>query len=183
VGAGSISRARKKSLDAWEAINALIARRPRAELYHSALKVALDGTVYAIEVTPVFRDDREPPAMTGPVGVRGADRFRIFRYQLRCSPGWRLPDEEYAVGEPARLEDSCEGARRVLDLAPTVPPYVWGRRVPGTTEMWTSDSAISWMLIRAGVDLSSVGPPPGGRAPGWMAGVEAASRVVRSGGA
>jgi hypothetical protein len=176
VGAGAISRTRQKSLDAWEAVNAFIARRPRAALYHSALKVAIEDTVYAIEVTPVFRDDAEPPAMTGPVGLRGAGRFRIFRYQLRCSPGGRFPDEEYAVGGAARLTTECAPARRVLEAGAAVPPYVWGWRVRGTSEMWTSDSVISWMLVRAGLDASSVQPPPGGRAPGWIAGIEAASR-------
>jgi len=30
---------------------------------------------------------------------------------------------------------------------------------------------ISWVLVRAGVDVDQVQPPYGGRAPGWDAGV------------
>ncbi len=64
-----------------------------------------------------------------------------------------------------------EVVRRVLDLGPLVPRHVWGRRVAGTREMWTSDSVISWLLVRAGIDLANIAPPAGGRAPGWYAGL------------
>ncbi|MEX2080643.1 MAG: hypothetical protein WEC33_03430 [Dehalococcoidia bacterium] len=65
-------------------------------------------------------------------------------------------------------------ARTILDLAPGIPRHVWGRRVRGTSEMWTSDSVISWLLVKSGVDLSNVAVPAGGRAPGWLAGLDLA---------
>jgi hypothetical protein len=175
VAAGTLSRFRHWSLACWEASAAILARRPRAKLYHSALKIGLpSGDIYTLELTPVFAGETVPPLMTGPVGIRGADRIRIFRYQMRCHRSDRLPDEEWAVGAPVRLADDCATSERILRLAPTVPPYVWGLRAPRTKEMWTSDSAISWLLVRSGIDPDQVAMPPGGRAPGWFAGIQAA---------
>ncbi|MGD9933292.1 MAG: hypothetical protein AB7T37_06190 [Dehalococcoidia bacterium] len=171
VGAGT-SRFQQASLRLWETIEAARARRSRTKLYHSALKLRLaEEGAFTLELTPAFLGGPLPPLATGPVGVRGADRFRLFRYQLRRVPGETLPDEEWAEGDPFHLTDDCEAVRRVVDLGPSVPPHVWGRRVRGTDEMWTSDSVISWLLVRAGIDLSSVAIPPGGRAPGWGAGL------------
>jgi hypothetical protein len=174
VGAGT-SRFQQASLRFWEAIEAARARRPRVRLFHSALKLVDEaGEAYTLELTPAFIGGPMAPLTTGPVGLRGADRFRLFRYQLRCVPGDRLPDEEFAYGPPRRLTSDCEAVRRIFELAPTVPRHVWGRRVAGTKEMWTSDSVISWLLVRSGVDLGDAGPPSGGRAPGWSAGLAVA---------
>ncbi|MCZ7577731.1 MAG: hypothetical protein M5U18_12055 [Dehalococcoidia bacterium] len=171
VGAGT-SRFQQASLRLWEAVEAARARRARMRLLHSALKLSTGaGAVYTLELTPAFIGGETEPLATGPVGFRGAGRFCLFRYQLRCLPGERLPDEEWAVGLPTRLSDDCEVVRRVLDLGPSVPRHVWGRRVAGTREMWTSDSVISWLLVRAGIDLANIAPPAGGRAPGWYAGL------------
>lgn len=180
VGAET-SRFQQASLRLWEAIEAARSRRPRAMLFHSALKLAAGpDRVYTIELTPAFIGSPVPPLVTGPVGFRGADRFRLFRYQLRCLPGATLPDEQWAVESPVRLTDDCETVRRLLALAPAIPRYVWGRRVDGTREMWTSDSVISWLLVRSGIDLSAVSPPRGGRAPGWYAGLSIARREPAS---
>jgi hypothetical protein len=176
VGAGT-SRAQQLSLRCWEAFEAFRARRPRATLLHSALKVALGAQTFTLELTPAFVGGDAPPLATGPVGVRGADRFTLFRYQLRCLPVDRLPDEEWAVAPPTRLSEACDVAERVIALGPSVPRHTWGRRVRGTREMWTSDSAIAWLLVRAGIDLAGVGPPHGGRAPGWNAGIALAPRA------
>jgi hypothetical protein len=171
VAAGT-SRFQQASLRAWEAFEAFRCRRPRAVLYHAALKFRFaDGRILTLEVTPAFLGESPPPLLTGPVGFRGADRARLFRYQLRCLPVDRLPDEEWAVESPVLLADDCATAGRLLDLAGSVPRHVWGRRAPGTREMWTSDSTLSWLLVRAGLDVAALGPPAGGRAPGWYAGM------------
>jgi hypothetical protein len=60
--------------------------------------------------------------------------------------------------------------RRPLDL------YHWGRDELGTGEMWNSNSVVSWLLTRAGLPADELHPPPGGRAPGWHAGLVAARR-------
>jgi hypothetical protein len=67
----------------------------------------------------------------------------------------------------------------VLDLVPQVPRPVWGRDQFGAGEMWNSNSVISWLLVTAGLDLAGIGPPTGGRAPGWHAGLTAAQPFLR----
>ena len=174
VAAGT-PRLQRLSLRLWEAFEAARCRRPRAVLYHSALKLRLEnGDQLTLELTPAFAGEPVAPLATGPVGFRGADRFRLLRYQLRCLPGAELPDECWAVDSPVHLADRSGAARRILDVALTVPRHVWGRRVPGTNEMWTSDSTLSWILERAGIDLSGAAPPSGGRAPGWQVGIQLA---------
>lgn len=176
VGAGT-SRFQRGSLRVWETIEAARARRPRATLLHSALKLSPgEGERYTLELTPAFIGGSAPPVAVGPVGMRAAGRFRLFRYQLRCLPGDDLPDEAWAVESPVALTDDCVMARRIMELAPTVPRHVWGRRVAGTREMWTSDSTISWLLAKAGIDVALLAPPAGGRAPGWTAGWMLAGR-------
>lgn len=172
VAAGKLSPARKWSLWVWEALDAAAHRRPRKKLYHSALKLADDaGRVHTVELMPDFAAEAYPPAVTGPVGFRGADRWRWFRYRLSCRPAECLPDEDWTVAV-VRVGDGAAAAR-VIESAPSVPRHVWGRRAAGTNEMWTSDSAISWLLLKAGVPLDGTAPPPEGRAPGWFAGIEA----------
>jgi hypothetical protein len=46
--------------------------------------------------------------------------------------------------------------------------------------MWNSNSVISWLLARSGLPTNAIGPPAGGRAPGWQAGLVTARRQQRS---
>ena len=181
VGAGKLSPPRKWSLWLWEAADAALHRRPRKQLLHAGLKIRTpDAVTRTIELMPDFLPGSEAPAITGPVGVRWAGRWKYFRYRLACEAVERLPDEEFAV-EPATLLGDGEVARRLLGLAAETPAFTWGRRAAGTHEMWTSDSAISWLLLRAGIALDGVAPPAYGRAPGWSAGVELAEVASRRG--
>ena len=59
-----------------------------------------------------------------------------------------------------------------------VPHHTWGRDVVGTGDMWNSNSVISWLLHTTGIDAAELGPPDGGAAPGWAAGITAAGPVV-----
>jgi hypothetical protein len=54
-----------------------------------------------------------------------------------------------------------------------------GRDELRTGEMWNSNSLISWLLARAGIDTDGLEPPVGGRAPGWNAGVVVAGRQMQ----
>ncbi len=81
-----------------------------------------------------------------------------------------------AVESPRRLTDDPSCARRVLDLVPDVPRPVWGRDELRAGEMWNSNSMISWLVARSGLDTESIRPPAGGRAPGWQAGLVVARR-------
>ncbi len=172
VGAGT--HFQKASLVLYERVAATLGRRPRGALYHTALKFALDGRAYTLELMPVPAPQGIPSLMTGPVGVRGADRIRILRYQLLRTEQATLPDEQWAVDSPDRLPTTAATIGAMMELAPAVPAHTWGRRVVGTSEMWTSNSAISWLLTRVGVSAEAIPVPAGGRAPGWHAGIQAA---------
>ncbi len=101
----------------------------------------------------------------------------MFRYQLLCAEKERLPDEEWAIESPVPLSEDPALAVRILETARRVPALVWGRRARGTNEMWTSDSAIAWLLCSAGIDAGALVLPAGTQAPGWRAGIEVAKRT------
>ena len=162
----------------YEAISAFMERRPRCALYHSALQVDVPVGRFVIESAPI-RDQRgreRGVVAEGPVGTRWAGRFRLFRYEIRRWSGGSIPDASEAVSSPVRVASDLARAQRVLDLVPSVPTPVWGRDGLRTGDMWNSNSLISWLLVRAGVDTDRLQPPSGGRAPGWDAGLVVARR-------
>lgn len=163
----------------YEAIAAFVGRRARRDLYHSALEVRVPEGRFIIEQAPVpdRHGARRGVVASGPVGLRWLGRFRIFRYEVRCWRDGEIPDASAAVGDPVRVTDDQTVADRVLEVLPTIPTPVWGRDELRTGEMWNSNSVISWVLVRAGVDLEEVRPPEGGRAPGWAAGIAVAARA------
>jgi hypothetical protein len=157
----------------YEALTARLQRRPTCDLYHSALQVELPEGTFVIEQAPVHDwsgKDRGVVA-EGAVGARWAGRFRIFRYEIRLWQGGHIPDVAEAVDSPQPLTNDEPQARRVLDVVREVPTPVWGRDELATGEMWNSNSVVAWTLARSGIDTDSIQPPPGGRAPGWHAGL------------
>jgi hypothetical protein len=110
----------------------------------------------------------------GPVGARPAGRIRLFRYEIRRWPGGTIADVAEAVESPVLLSSERSTAERLLALVPSVPLPVWGRDELGLGEMWNSNSVISWLLARTGIEVEAIPLPRGGRAPGWRAGVVAA---------
>ena len=164
----------------YEAIKARLDRRPVCDLYHSALQVFVPEGRFVIENTPVIdlRGRERGVVMEGPIGAHWAGQFRIFRYELRR---WRegvIADIGEAVDSPRRLSGDLRDARRLLELVPQMPVLVWGRDELGAGDMWNSNSMVSWLIARTGLDTDSIKPPVGGRAPGWKAGVLAASKAV-----
>jgi hypothetical protein len=157
----------------FEAVAAGLERRPRCDLYHSALVVRVPEGRFVIEQAPIRRRDVPDRGVVseGAVGSRWAGRFSIFRYELRRWRDGVIPDVDEAVDSPQRLTTDAALARRVLELVPSVPTPVWGRDELRTGEMWNSNSFISWLIVRAGLAVESVRLPEGGRAPGWHAGV------------
>jgi hypothetical protein len=157
----------------FEWIAARLDRRDRCDLYHSALEVRVPEGRFAIEMTPIGAGDGAERGVVadGPVGTRAAGRFPLFRYEIRRWRDGVIPDLAEAVDSPQRLTDGLDAARLLLDLVPKVPTPVWGRDELAAGEMWNSNSLISWLIVRSGLDVDSIHIPAGGRAPGWRAGI------------
>jgi hypothetical protein len=162
----------------FEAVAARLERRARCDLYHSALEVRVPEGRFVIEQAPIpdGNGGERGVVAEGAVGSRWAGRFRIFRYEVRRWRGGVIPDVDEAVESPQRLTDDPDVAQRVIDLVPRVPTAVWGRDELSAGEMWNSNSIIAWLLARSGLDIDSIHPPAGGRAPGWDAGLIVARR-------
>jgi hypothetical protein len=165
---------------AFEACSALLRRRARCDLYHSALVIEVPEGRFVVEQAPVVDLDARSRGVVaeGPVGTRCAGRLRVFRYEVRCWRDGEIPDVRAAVGSPVRVSESLAVARHVLAVLPSLPTPVWGRDELHTGEMWNSNSVVSWALSEGGIDLTEVRPPPGGRAPGWHAGIVVAQRAT-----
>jgi hypothetical protein len=159
----------------YEAIQAFRERRSSLDLYHSALEVRVPDGRFVIETAwPI--PDAEPAsrgvAVEGPVGSRRFARFRVLRYEVRRWEDGTIPDILDAVASPQRLSDDEDRARRLLGLVGSVPALVWGRDELGTGDMWNSNSVISWLLVRSGLQPEAISPPTRGRVPGWDAGIK-----------
>ena len=163
----------------YEALHALVERRRPLDLYHSALEVRVPEGRFVIETAAVVRDlDGSTRGVVGegPVGTRRLARFRWFRYEVRRWQDGSIPDVGEAVDSPRRLSEDLATARRLLDLVASVPLAAWGRDELDAGEMWNSNSVIAWLLVRGGIETATIGPPAGGRAPGWDAGLVVAAR-------
>jgi hypothetical protein len=163
----------------YEVVVAAREHRPRRNLFHTAVEVHIDGVSSMIEIAvPVHRDERGIIA-EGPVGARFLSRTRLFRYEVRCRPAGVTPRMPSTVVGPVRMSSSAVDAERILALVPEFPLCTWGRDELGAGEMWNSNSFVSWLLARAGLWTDEIGPPAGGRAPGWEAGLRVAARLQR----
>jgi hypothetical protein len=163
---------------AYEALVAARERRPRLDLYHSALVVCVPEGRFVIESAPIPDGDSAARGVVseGAVGDRALGRLRMFRYELRRWRDGVIPDLDDAVDSPRRLTEDSAIGRRLLDLVPRVPSPVWGRDELRTGDMWNSNSFVSWLVTASGLDADSIRPPAGGRAPGWSAGIVVARR-------
>ncbi|MDI6912191.1 hypothetical protein [Nocardioides sp.] len=176
LGAGGRVVARNGRLfEAW------VARREHrspCDLYHAALEVEVGSAAYVIEMAPAWSrvaEDRGVVA-TGPVGLRWLGRSALFRYEVRRWRDGVIPDAGSAVGGPVLVRTDSMRAVHLLALVPLVPELTWGRDELGLGEMWNSNAFVAWLLAGSGHDVGGLGPPVGGRAPGWDAGL----RLVRT---
>jgi hypothetical protein len=136
----------------YEALVASFQRRPRCDLYRSALEIRVPGGRFVIEMTPVKAGEgteREVVA-GGAVGARWAGHLRIFRYEVRRWRDGFIPDVAEAVDSPRRVTSDPDAAQRVLDLVPSVSTPVWGRDELTTGDMWSSNSVSHGSLLAAG---------------------------------
>lgn len=167
----------------YEAVKARFERRRPLDLYHTALEVRLPEGRFTVEnawPSPDADSASRGVVLEGPVFSRRIARFRPFRYEVRCWRDGIISDAGEAVASPQLVSDEADLARRVLDLAASVPALIWGRDELSTGEMWNSNSVISWLLARSGLPVDSIHPPAGGRAPGWDAGIVTANREERT---
>jgi hypothetical protein len=140
----------------YEALCAWRGKRPRRDLYHSALTVSVPAGQFVIEQAwPIPTGDRKHRGVVaeGPVGTKRVRSLRFLRYEVRRWRGGVIADLDEAVESPQRLTDDVIVAERVLELVPEVPTPVWGRDEVRAGEMWNSNSLISWLLARAGLDV------------------------------
>lgn len=170
LGAGGHSVRLNGKVFEWFA--ARIEHRDRCDLYHSALQIYVPKGRFVVEQGPSWGEGSGRGVVAGgAVGIRGFGRCRLFRYEIRRSREGVIPDIAEAVESPLRLSDEAARAQRLLELVPQVPTPVWGRDELGAGEMWNSNSTISWLLVRSGLDVDSIELPRDGRAPGWRAGI------------
>lgn len=177
LGAGAGGTLVRWSGRIYEAIAAAATHRVRSELYHSALMVDLDRIPVAVEMAPVWvHKGYRGVVAEGPVGSPLLGHSRLFRYEVRRWAGGTIPDVAAATDAPVCLTTDAATSRALLELVPEFPTLTWGRDELSTGDMWNSNSLVSWLLSRSGIPMASIGPPRGGRAPGWDAGIVAASR-------
>ena len=143
LGAGG--RVVRTSGRIYEGLAALAQRRPRRDLYHSALVAETPEGRYVVEITPVPDDDGTGRGVVGggAVGSRLLGRFRVFRYELRRWRDGVIPDiamPSTALSASPTTPTSSAAPSRVLELVPTP---VWGRdQLPtrarcGTRTRWS----------------------------------------------
>lgn len=178
LGAGDNTHCVRTNGRIFEAVTARVERRDSCDLYHAALEVYLGSDRFTIEMAPVWSTDVPDRGVVceGPVGLRWLGCSRLFRYEVRCWRDGEIPDAGEAVDSPQRLSADPVQAQQVLNLAPRFPTATWGRDELAAGEMWNSNSLIAWLLASSGHDVDSIGPPQGGRAPGWSAGLVVAAR-------
>ncbi len=159
-------------------------RRPLRSLERTRLRVVCGTARWARALRPL-------PLGTAGLPFRGAVRHRAGAGVARGRGAWRRRrrrGRRSSVGAPralplrgpmlARTADPRhrDCARRLLELVPEVPKPVWGRDDLHAGEMWNSNSTISWLIARSGLDVESIALPRDGRAPGWQAGIVIARR-------
>ena len=163
----------------YESTKARRDNRPPLAIYHTALRVRTPEGIYAVEmVLPSRGGDygSRGVVLQGAVASAWLAAWRIFRYEVRRWRNGILLDDEPTVVGPQRLTDDPDQASRLLESMDFVPQLVWGRDQLETGEMWNSNSVISWLLVKAGLPIEAIQPPPGARAPGWDTGIVVATR-------
>jgi hypothetical protein len=178
LGAGG--RCVRRNGRVFEALMARREHRAVNDLYHSALEVRLGADRFVIEMTPAWDGVAADRGVVrdGPVGSRLLGRSAMFRYEVRRWRDGSIPDVREAVAGPRVVSADAARAAEVLRLVPLVPALTWGRDESRTGEMWNSNSLTAWLLARSGHPMDTIGPPAGGRAPGWRAGLVLAARAA-----
>jgi hypothetical protein len=93
----------------FEFVVALVQRRARCDLYHSALEVRVPEGRFIIEQAPVVdvHGDERGVVAEGSVGTRWAGRARLFRCEIRRWRDGEIPDKRAAVGAQPGSPRTC----------------------------------------------------------------------------
>jgi hypothetical protein len=162
----------------FEAVAAAREHRPRCDLFHAVLVVALDSDRYTIELAPSPNADEASRGVvaTGAVGSRWAGSLRLFRYEIRCWRGGSIPDSARPSADPAGSPAILESRAGCFKQPRPFPHPPGDATSSHTGEMWNSNSVTAWLIATAGLPTQHLRPPHPGRAPGWNAGIEVARR-------
>lgn len=153
-------------------------------LYHAALEVQVpegrECPRYVIEMQNHLADPAEASAkgqvsagnfgaaVLGPVVTSVAGpQYGIRKWRNGEIEGGNDP----AVAHPGRriLSRDCQQARRILELVASVPTNDY------STD-WTSNSVVSWLLEKAGLNPGGLSPPVGGLTPNSQSGINEARK-------
>src|SRR4051794_16603126 len=110
----------------FEALAALIERRQRYDLYHSALEVRVGHEMFVIEMTPV-RDrhgSKHGGVAEGAVGSHWLGQWRLFRYEIRRWRGGGNPRRVRGGGKtppPCQTKKAGGGGRHPVSGGPPGP--------------------------------------------------------------
>lgn len=174
LGAGGNGFVRRSG-QLYETVKARFEHRRSMDLYHTALEVYVGGDRFVVEdawPSPDAETESRGVVVEGPLFSRRLARFRAFRYEVRCWRNGLIADSDEAVAVAVLTRDSKK-AQLLLDHVARLPPLTWGRDERDTGDMWNSNSVVAWLLAKSGVRSDAIHPPPGGRAPGWIAGIRA----------
>jgi hypothetical protein len=178
LGAGATLPVVRWSGRLYERVAARRTGRQPQDLYHAALEIWLGDVRHAVEMAPAWGSGHGQDGIVGdgPVGFRFLGRSRFFRYEVRRWRDGVIPDLSEAVGGITPVTNEPDRALAVFEAVASFPRSTWGRDELAAGDMWNSNSLVAWAISRADIDALSITPPASGRAPGWRAGVIAASR-------
>src|ERR687887_1450131 len=103
----------------YEALAAWRGKRPRRDLYHSALIVTVPAGEFVIEQSwPIPSGDKEQRGVVaeGPVGTHRGRSLRFLRYEIRRWRDGVIADHDEAIDSPQRLTDDLIVAKRLFEL-------------------------------------------------------------------
>jgi hypothetical protein len=112
LGVGDASHCVRWNGLIFESVMARVEHRRRSDLYHSALRVRVDGYQYVIEMAPVW-GNKEPDrgvVCAGSVGLTWLGRSKFFRYEVRRWRNGVIPDLSQAVASPRRVSAETPSA-------------------------------------------------------------------------
>ena len=111
----------------YEAVAAVLGRRSRCDLFHSALEVCMGGVTTVIEMAPVWIQHGDRGVVSeGPVGARFLGRSRLFRYEVRCWRAGSIPDVAAAVSGPLPRQQQSGCSQQDPRTRPGVPDLYVG---------------------------------------------------------